>query len=133
MKPRREDVFYELWLLEWWLLVDGSVIDFFLVCFFFLSQTLYKDSTLYSQHFIVININDKLFFSEGLPNLSHSCYLGMRAKKKKSLLCLFIILKAPAAPFARALNVSGCKSQFPLDVTKLLAMFPWMCSAYSNS
>lgn len=35
MKPRREDVFYELWLLEWWLLVDGSVIDFFLVCFFF--------------------------------------------------------------------------------------------------
>lgn len=73
------------------------------------------------------------FFQEDYLIFSRSYYLGTRAKKKKSLLCLFIILKAPAAQFARALNVSGCKSQFPLDVAKLLAMFPWMCSAYSNS
>lgn len=40
------------------------------------------------------------FLSEGLPNLSHSCYLGKRAKKKKISSLLVIILKAPEAPFA---------------------------------
>lgn len=61
MKPKREDVQYEWRLLEWWLLVDGSVLDFFLVCFFY-SKFFTKILHCVNQHFITINMDGKLFF-----------------------------------------------------------------------
>lgn len=56
MKPRRDDV-----QNEWRLLVDGSVSDFFL-CAFFYSKSFTKIPHYVINIFIVINIDDKLFF-----------------------------------------------------------------------